>query len=108
MFNNPQKLMDKEKVALLKTKYHGMDKYLYSKVKDEPKYGIALCANAKRLIRTPTKAQKEHRTLSRKVGFRLTDDEFSRLQLAIRKRGYVTTQDFMHEVVTKIIEKGDM
>lgn len=93
----------KEKVLILKPHYPGINKFIFSMAMNEQRYGITLCNNAKRLLEAAGEKKAEKRLLSSRIMFRLTSEEKTRFELAIHDMGYATTQDYMHEVVTKAI-----
>lgn len=110
----PGKVMDKDIVAAIQEVHHKYDKTLHSKCKRGAEYGIQLRRSAIDAVTrklgavahtAPKPRKPDKRTLPCRISCRLSEDEYSELQLYIREDGYDTMQDWLLHQVRQYIKR---
>lgn len=95
-----RKMSDREAVELLKPRYPGMSKSVFSMGRNPARYGVELVNDAKLLCGLRSRKIDKRRKPYR-ITFRLTESEFEQFELA---RGADTRQDFCSEIVRQALQ----
>lgn len=91
-------MIDRDAVQILKHKYPGMSKSVYSMAKNPDRYGVELTNIAKRLVGV-IKADKRRKPC--RITFRLTQEDFEQFELA---RGGDSRQDYCESMVRSMLQ----
>ena len=103
-------LMGKDLIAVVHAQYRGYGKSEHSKVGNPEKYGIRLLDGAEKLIldaygaTAPAPRRADKRSKPYRVQCRLSRHEYARLQLALKRSGHETMQEFVSRIIAKYLE----
>lgn len=110
----PGKVMDKEIVAVIQAVHPKYDKTLHSKCKRGAEYGIQLRRSAIDAVTqefgvvahtAPKPRKPDNRSLPRRISCRLSEADYSELQLLIQSEGYSTMQDWLRQHIRQYIKR---
>lgn len=99
-----------EAVAVLKEKYHGFDKPLWSRCRHPEKYGVRLTVDAEKLLTEKgveirrRKNDKRSKRKSNRITFRTSEAVFAALQRTADAEGMTTMQDIIEKAVQAYLE----
>lgn len=89
------KMTDREAVEILKQRYPGMSKSVYSMGKNPDRYGVELTKDVLQILGV-RKHKLDRRRKPHRIMCRLNDDDFEQFELA---RGGEARQDFLESIV---------
>ena len=96
---------------MLKEKYPGFDKPLWSRCRHPEKYGVRLTAEADKMlaqkgVKIPRKrADRRSKAKSKRITFRASDEIFAALQCKAEITGEGTMQELMERAVKAYLEE---
>lgn len=99
-----------EAVAVLKEKYHGFDKPLWSRCRHPEKYGVRLTQEAEKLLRENgveiprRRRDKRSKRKSNRITFRTSEAIFEALQRTVDIGNGETMQDAVEKAVLAYLE----
>ena len=110
LFQEQNGLRSNDVVAAMRTGYPKYDKHIHSRVMHPETYGVKLVREAEQLIEgifslTPQKPRRaENRRNPYRLSFRINKTILDQLQLAQKRCGMETMQDFLTHIVLTWLE----
>lgn len=109
-----KRMQAKDVVPVIRARHPKFDAALYSKIERPGEYGVELVRSTAKAVREAfdykpaSRARRaDNRALPCRVQFRLSNDDFRRLQTAQNAAGYETTQEWGHAMALRFIAESE-
>jgi len=109
-----KQMQAKDVVPVIRARHPKFDAALYSKIERPGEYGVELIRSTAKAVKeafdfkpAPRARRADNRALPCRVQFRLSNDDFRRLQTAQNAAGYDTNQEWGHAMALKFIADSE-